>query len=223
MSNMKQAIRIINDGGVIAYPTESFFALGADATNARAIRKVFRLKGRGRKPIALIAGSIAQVERYFVVSVMERRLMKRYWPGAMTIVMKPRKAIAADALLGTTTPDPSLKRRGLMGGENWRGLEVSDGRGRKGGGRRGGNGIGVRVPRHALARKLALVFGKPITATSANISGKHPTKLHTVVGSTFHDMVIMNGACGKAKQSSTVLSMYHGKINILRHGAVGVN
>jgi len=202
MSNMKQAIRIINDGGVIAYPTESFFALGADATNARAVKKVFRLKGRNKKPIALIAGSLAQVEKFFFVSAVERRLMKRYWPGAVTILLQPKKDIAADALLGTTPSRPSSGHPSSM--------------------RRGQYRIGVRVPAHAGVRHLALSFGRPITATSANLSGKRPTKLRTVVERTFRGIVTVNGACGTARKPSTILSMDNGKINILRRGAVRV-
>ena len=203
MARVVEAVRILKQGATVAYPTESFFALGADATNARAVKKVFRLKGREGKPIALIAGSLAQVEKFFAVSAAERRLMKRFWPGALTIVLRPKKKIAARALFGLTTPSrpssghPSSTRRGQYR-------------------------IGVRVPRHAQARALALGLGRPITATSANISGKRPTKLRTVVERTFRGIVMVNGACGTAKKPSTILSMDNGKMNILRRGAVRV-
>ncbi len=197
-----KAVTELRFGNVAAYPTESFFALGADATNARAIRKIFRLKGRGKNPIALIAGSIAQVERFFYVDKEERRLMRSYWPGALTILLKPKKAIAADALLSTTPSRPSSGHPSLE--------------------RRGSYGVGVRVPKHAVARRLAQSLGCPITATSANISGEKPTKLRTVVVRTFHGIVMVHGTCGASKKPSTVVSLSSGKINVLRKGAVNV-
>ena len=216
MNTIKTSTRTLRTGNVVAYPTESFFALGADATNTRAVRKVFRLKGREKKPIALIAGSVAQVERFFVVSAAERRLMKRYWPpfdkahgrGAVTIVLKPKAGIATRALFGLTTPSRRAPRSGHPSSTR-RGIE-------------GSPRIGVRVPRHATARKLALAFGKPITATSANISGHKPTKLHTVVARTFRGIVMVNGACGASKKPSTVVSTSQGTIQVLRRGAVNV-
>ncbi|MEK7537971.1 MAG: L-threonylcarbamoyladenylate synthase, partial [Patescibacteria group bacterium] len=139
-------------GEVIAYPTESFYALGADATNPRAIRQLFLVKHRARgNPIALIAADLRQVRKFFYLSAEELRLAKKYWPGALTMLLKPKRQIAVSALLGLTTPSPLLPRR------------------------RGQAKVGVRVPAHAGARRLAKNAGVPLTATSANISSQPPT------------------------------------------------
>lgn len=96
---------------------------------------------------------------------------------------------------GHSTGHPSLKRRGRIG-------------------------IGVRVPAHALARRLALAAGVPITATSANVSGRNPVKLRTVVQRLFPALSMLSGRCGKYRKPSTVVAVEHGKPVVLRHGQV---
>lgn len=203
MINLIEAAAIIRAGGVVAYPTESFYALGADATNARAVRKVFNLKGRGKlKPIALIAGNQRQVERFFTITKAERSLARRYWPGAVTILLRPKKVLAADALLGTT-PSRRAKRSGHPSLE-----------------RRGSNGIGVRVPRHRVAVGLARLVGRPITATSANLSGGRPTKSARRVRAWWPDVPVVAGACGRATKPSTVVMVEGRSLLTIRPGAV---
>lgn len=165
------------------YPTESFFALGVPATDANAIRALFRIKQReAGKPIALIAADLAQVKKFFHLSLIEERLAKEYWPGGLTIVLKPRRLIAARAL--------------------------------------GAVKIGVRVPAHAGARRLAARAGAPLTATSANISGQPPTKSLRQAKRVFPGILVMPGRCGRATKPSTVIEVRGDQIVILRDGAV---
>ncbi|MFH0828889.1 MAG: L-threonylcarbamoyladenylate synthase [Candidatus Kerfeldbacteria bacterium] len=198
-SNISKAIEVLKAGGLVAYPTESFWALGADATDARAVKKVFRLKGRGKKPIALIAGSIAQVGRYFHVTAEEQILMKRYWPGALTVLLQPKRRIAARAL-APTSPSPSSGRRGDFVRPR----------------------IGVRVPKHTIARKLAIAVGVPLTATSANISGKKPTKSLAVIQRRFPGIMVVFGSCGKARIPSTIVKVRRKRTYIIRKGSVTI-
>lgn len=197
---------------IFAYPTESFYALGVPATAAKAIQQLFRLKHREpNKPIALIAADIAQVKKFFYVSPAELRLMKKYWPGALTILLRPktpssprpssgrRGVIAVSALLGLTSPSPLLTLR------------------------RGPARVGVRVPDHAPARELALECGAPITATSANISGQPPTKSARKLKRDFPDIMIVPERCGKEHLPSTVVEIINNKIIIHRQGSLNLS
>ncbi len=84
---------------VFAYPTESFYALGADATDSKAIQELFRVKHREPgKPIALIAADLLQVKQFFFMTKAEERLAEQYWPGPLTILLQPKTKIAARAL-----------------------------------------------------------------------------------------------------------------------------
>jgi L-threonylcarbamoyladenylate synthase len=202
-ARLHSAGQTIRQGGIIAYPTESFYALGADATNVSAIKKAFRMKGRGRKPIALIAADIKQVQRFFYLSPKENELVRKYWPGPVTVLLKPKTAIAARAL-SPTTPSrrtsrsgrPSLKKEGT-GWSPRRTLR-----------------IGVRVPAHEQARALALYVGAPITATSANRTGRRPTKSASRVRARFPTVPLVPGACGRGTKPSTVIEVVPSSPNL---------
>jgi len=62
---IKKAVKIIKNGGVVVYPTDTCYGIGCDATNPLAIEKIFRIKGREKgKPLPLIASSIEMIEKY---------------------------------------------------------------------------------------------------------------------------------------------------------------
>lgn len=202
-------------GVIFGYPTESFYALGVKATDKYAIKKLFRLKHReAGKPIALIAADLKQVKKFFYMTKDEERLARKHWPGALTILLKPKPPssprpspggrgwIAADALVpsspnaSTTSPRPLLNQGVVRGGR-----------------------IGVRVPTHAGARQLAHQAGSPITATSANISGQPPTKSARKVKRDFPGIMIAPGRCGRNAKPSTVVKIIKNSITIIRQGA----
>ncbi|UCD34377.1 MAG: threonylcarbamoyl-AMP synthase [Nitrospiraceae bacterium] len=90
-----EAREIIRRGGIVAYPTESSYALGVLATDERSVRKLFELKKRpGGKPVPLIAG-----DRMILLSVVQsipqqaEYYMDRYWPGPLTLVFNARDGI----------------------------------------------------------------------------------------------------------------------------------
>jgi L-threonylcarbamoyladenylate synthase len=93
---LAQAAEILVGGGVIAYPTETFYGLGADATNEKAIQKIFAVKGRDFKnPVSLIIAKEDDISP-LVQDVPEtaRKLMTAFWPGALTIVFAASKQVS---------------------------------------------------------------------------------------------------------------------------------
>lgn len=95
---------LLQTGGVLIAPTDTAYALAADARHPVAIRRVKRLKGRAAtKPIALLAADQRQVEGFFQLTNAERRLAKSSWPGPLTLVLRPRRsaALAVSALSRT--------------------------------------------------------------------------------------------------------------------------
>lgn len=85
---LKKALRVLREGGVMAYPTESFYGLGVAATNEKALRRIYELKKRApEKAMPVIVGS-REVLKSIVKSIPleAEELMKRFWPGALTIV-----------------------------------------------------------------------------------------------------------------------------------------
>ena len=84
-----EAARILRNGGLVVFPTETVYGLGADATNPKAIARLNEVKGRPpEKPYSLHLHTADQV-RTFVSSVppLAVRLMERFWPGPLTLVL----------------------------------------------------------------------------------------------------------------------------------------
>jgi len=91
-----ETVKVLKDGGLVAYPTETFYGLGADAFNEQAIKKIFAVKGRDFKnPIALIIGHPEDVFA-LVKDVPEsaKKLMAAFWPGALTIVFSAANKVS---------------------------------------------------------------------------------------------------------------------------------
>jgi L-threonylcarbamoyladenylate synthase len=99
------ARRVLESGGLVAFPTETFYGLGAHALDAAAVDRVFRAKGRpADKPLLVLVDSLAMVERVArEVSARARRLMARYWPGPLTLVLRAQPAVPFALTAGTGT------------------------------------------------------------------------------------------------------------------------
>jgi len=96
---------VIKAGGVIAYPTDTFYGLGADPRNPRAISRVFAIKGRRPdQPILLLLHDRSDVTAWTsVVTPSAERLMDRFWPGPLTLVFTARPDILPELTGGTGT------------------------------------------------------------------------------------------------------------------------
>ena len=87
-SQIQEAVAVLKRGGVVVFPTETAYALGADARNAVAVGRVFALKGRNEeKSLPLIASSREMVERFAGIPRALAALADVHWPGALTLVL----------------------------------------------------------------------------------------------------------------------------------------
>ena len=100
-----KAAGILRKGGIVAFPTETVYGLGANALDAAAVRKVFIAKGRPADNPLIVHVSDQAMLRLVVreVPLAARRLMRRFWPGPLTIVLPKRPGVprAVTAGLGT--------------------------------------------------------------------------------------------------------------------------
>jgi L-threonylcarbamoyladenylate synthase len=96
---MTQAADVLRRGGIVAYPTDTFYGLAVDPRRDDAVARLYAAKGRDASmAIPLIAASLAQAQETAVLGDRELRLARAFWPGPLTIVMPPRAAIAAPTL-----------------------------------------------------------------------------------------------------------------------------
>jgi len=101
-----QAVDLLNDGEVVAFPTETVYGLGAVATDEKGVRKIFEAKGRpSDNPLIVHIGTIEEVSN-FIEEIPENalKLMKTFWPGPLTVIMKAKKGLLAPSVTaGLTT------------------------------------------------------------------------------------------------------------------------
>lgn len=182
-----RAVDALKRGEVIVFPTETFYGLGADAFNEAAVEQIISLKGRSPdQTVSIIVADREMLNSVVThVSPAAQKLMDRFWPGPLTLVLPAKKNLPA--LL--------LNRDG---------------------------GIGVRISSHPLATRLARELGHPITATSANPSGREPSRtLEEAMGYFSGKLgIFLDGGRLEGKKGSTVMDVSQDKIRIVREGEI---
>ncbi|WP_026486378.1 L-threonylcarbamoyladenylate synthase [Caldanaerobius polysaccharolyticus] len=114
---LRQAARFILEGGIVAFPTETVYGLGANALNPHAVKKIFQAKGRPQdNPLIVHISDFDEVYKYAeLVPDKAKILMERFWPGPMTLVLK-KKDIIPDVItagldsVGIRMPDHPVAR-----------------------------------------------------------------------------------------------------------------
>ena len=84
----------IKSGGVVAFPTETVYGLGADALNASAVAQIFEIKNRPHfDPLIVHIADLNDLEKFAEVSELALKLARQFWPGPLTLVLKKKKNI----------------------------------------------------------------------------------------------------------------------------------
>ena len=195
----RPVIEIVRGGGVVVYPTETFYGLGVDAFSAEAVRKVYALKKRDRgKPLSIVVAGLAEAERVAAENTADdsqgaaagpppifRRFAAEFWPGPLTIVLKAKPVLPSE-MLGP------------------------------------GGTVALRVPGSAWLRAFLGDLGVPLTATSANLSGAGEISDPAEIIRRFEGKVeaIVDGGTTPGGLPSTVLDLTSNPPKILREGAV---
>ena len=186
---IKESLKILKAGGLIAYPTESFYALGVLATDEDAARKLYRLKKRPLdKPLPIIVGKprfLSSIVRS--ISPEAEALMEKFWPGPLTLIFE-----ALDNV-------PPL-------------ITGSTGK------------IAVRIPGESFALELARSADSPVTATSANPSGKPPAQSPEEVITYFGGKIdlVIDGGKTAGGRPSTIVDVTVSPPKILRKGRISL-
>ncbi len=90
---IKEAAGILKRNGVVAFPTETVYGLGASAFSEEAVTKVYKIKKRPRfNPLIIHVSSYEMAKKYGVFSESADTLARKYWPGPLTIIVKKKKS-----------------------------------------------------------------------------------------------------------------------------------
>jgi L-threonylcarbamoyladenylate synthase len=92
-SAVSEAAHCLMDGGLVAFPTETVYGLGADATNGTAVARLYAAKGRPTfNPLIAHVSDVATARRFAAFDAAAERLAAAFWPGPLTLVLRKRAA-----------------------------------------------------------------------------------------------------------------------------------
>lgn len=180
---------IIRAGGIVAFPTETVYGLGADVFDEAAVGKIFAAKMRpADNPLIAHISDIDQLGRLAAdVREFARVLIERFLPGPLTLVLRKRDEV------------PAIVTAGL-------------------------DSVGVRMPRHELAREFIRACGTPVVAPSANLSGRPSPTTWQAVLEDLNGRIdcILEGEATEIGLESTVVDCTGEFPVILRQGSVSL-
>lgn len=95
----------INKGGIVVFPTETVYGIGADATNDEAVANIFKAKGRPQdNPLIVHISDMEMLEDVAAdVNDVEKKLMDKFWPGPLTIILKAKENLSSRVTAGLPT------------------------------------------------------------------------------------------------------------------------
>jgi L-threonylcarbamoyladenylate synthase len=97
VKTMTEAVNVMKKGGLVIYPTETCYGIGADATDAESIGKIYEIKGRNRsKPILILVSSLNMIKKYGVITKEVEYLINKFMPGPLSIVVN-KKTLVPDS------------------------------------------------------------------------------------------------------------------------------
>ena len=149
---MAETLKVLREGGLILYPTDTVWGIGCDATNPEAVAKVYALKQRSdAKALVLLAANLDQVGRYVrVIPDIAIQLVE--------VNDRPMTLIYPGAIAGKA-PAAGEKAQADRHFIAWNAV-AEDG------------SVGIRIPMMDFCRDLCFKLGRPIVSTSANLSGE---------------------------------------------------
>lgn len=112
--HISRVAQVLEQGGLIAYPTDTFYGIGCDLFNKRGIQLIYRLKKRPlKKPFSFVCDSLKEISRYALVSNYAYKTMKRLLPGPYTFVLEgtklvPRIMLTKRKTVGIRVPDNKI-------------------------------------------------------------------------------------------------------------------
>lgn len=185
---INKAVKILKEGGVIIYPTDTVYGIGCDIFNKEALERIFSIKNDGvTKLFSFVCSDLKDIAKYAKVSDYAYRMMKHLLPGPYTFILPAAKQV----------PKKLWSKRKT---------------------------VGIRVPKHPVALKLAVELGNPIVSTSTtNRKGElilDPVDIQRIFNNQVDLMLAHGGLSGKL---SSIIDLSKEAPEIIREGAGDVS
>lgn len=91
--NIVKASSIVKEGGLVVYPTDTVYGLGCDPFHIKAVKRIFRVKGKREKPLPILSCSAMDVKKIAELPEMAEDIVNKFWPGPLTLVLPKKPAI----------------------------------------------------------------------------------------------------------------------------------
>lgn len=114
--HVQRAVAVLEAGGLVAYPTDTYFAIGCDLFQKKAIERLAALKGRdAKKPFSFLCADLGDLAKYAIVDNDKYRILRRLTPGPYTFVfaatrLVPRTSLRRQRTVGIRVPDAPVAR-----------------------------------------------------------------------------------------------------------------
>ncbi|HMV42974.1 MAG TPA: L-threonylcarbamoyladenylate synthase [Leptospiraceae bacterium] len=183
-SDIEKASLVLKNGGVLVFPTETVYGIGADSRNLSACERIYSIKNRPKdNPFIVHVDSIESMGKIAVIPSHFKDAIERLTPGPITFIFEKK--------------DESIFSTGL-------------------------STIGVRIPSHPIARKLLEISKTPVSAPSANLSGRPSiTRFKDAVSTLINKVdMILEGEDSEIGVESTVVDLTLSRPVLLRPGGI---
>ncbi len=189
------AVRILEAGGLVAFPTDTVYGIAVSSRTPGGLERLFAAKQRPPdRAIVLLLADAGQASELGLLGPVGEALAEAFWPGGLSLIVQQR---------GDTVPALSLATADEA---------------------EGGRTVGLRVPDHPTPRALAAAVG-PLPTTSANRSGdpeaRDAQEVLAQLGATLD--LVLDGGPARGSQPSTVVDVSRHTPRILRVGAVSAD
>ena len=180
------AAAILQQGGLVVFPTDTVYGVAALAQNEEAVSRIYAAKQRPPDmPLPVMIKEAKDVHSVARPLAGFWELTRVFWPGPLTIILPKTNALPAIVTAGGET-------------------------------------VALRIPDHPLALDLLKMVGAPLAVTSANLSGRSPSRSADDVWLQLDGKVdaIVDGGKAPGGQPSTIVDLTQMPYHILRHGPI---
>lgn len=99
---IREAVNVLSNGGVVVYPTDTLYGLGANALEPKAVEKIFTIKGRDfSKPLPIIVKNLVWADELAYISPRNQTVLKKAWPGKFTAILPKKDTVPELVSAGT--------------------------------------------------------------------------------------------------------------------------
>jgi|SRR3989344_1470222 len=210
--SLEKATQILKSGGIVIFPTDTVYGIGCRFDDQKAVKRLYKIKGTPRnQPFPVLVSKTSQVKKLAIITQVGKKLIDKYWPGALTIILPSRHPEPFTCVILNVVKNLYLVQGKLREGSPDSSATPQNDTSK----------VGFRMPDSDLITSLIKKVGVPIMGTSANFHGKSVAKSFGDLDPKLIRLVdyVIKGKC-QGGVESTVVDATFDPPKILRKGAV---